>query len=93
MEASKKRHDETDATIRDQHVLMRDQQAFLRNHQSSIQNIEAQLGQLTTLVNERLSPQIPDKKPQPHVMAMDTKDDTNFEFLEALEEETKQPES
>ncbi|XP_023735567.1 uncharacterized protein LOC111883470 [Lactuca sativa] len=56
-EASEKRNDETNAVIRDQQILMRDQQALLRNHQASIQNIEAQLRQLTTLVNERLSPQ------------------------------------
>ena len=50
MEALEKRHDVTDATIR----------------------------------NERLPPPIPDKKPPPHVMAINTKENTIFEFLEAL---------
>ena len=93
MEASEKHHDENDALIRDQQALMRDQQALLRNHQASIKNIEAQLSQLTTLVNERLPPPIPDNKPPPHVMAITTEEDTTSEFLEALEEETKQSES
>ena len=66
---------------------MRDKQSLLRNHQASFQNIEAQLGKLTTLVNERLSPQVLDKKPQPHVMAIETEEDTIAEFLEALEKE------
>ena len=39
MEASKKRHDTTNANA--------------INHQASIKNIETQLGQLTTLFNER----------------------------------------
>ncbi|XP_023747470.1 uncharacterized protein LOC111895625 [Lactuca sativa] len=85
IEASEKRYDETNAVIREHQNLMRDQQALLMNHQASIENIEAQLGQLTTLVNEKLSPKITEKKPQPHVMVIETKEDTIFEFLEALE--------
>ena len=72
MEASEKRHDETNAMIMEHQNLMRDQQALLRNHQALIQNIEAQLGQLTTLVNEKLSPKVTEKKPQPHVMVTET---------------------
>lgn len=63
----------------------------MRNHQASIKNIEAQLGQLTTLVNEQLPPKIPDNKPQPHVVAISTEEDTIYEFVEALDEDTKQP--
>lgn len=63
IEASEKRHDEIDAEIRDQMIMMKDQQAMmseqqalLGNHQAQNKNIEAQLRQLTNLVNERLSP-------------------------------------
>ena len=69
---------------------MRDQQALLRNHQSSIENIKAQLGQLTTLVNERLSTKMSDKKPQPQVMVIDIEEDIVSEFLESLEFEPHQ---
>ena len=50
MEASKKRHDAIDSSV--------------KNHQASIKNIETQLGQLTTLVNERLPPKNPNQRPQ-----------------------------
>ena len=45
------------------------------------------------MVNERLSPQIPHKKQQPHAMAMEIEDDTISDLLEAVKEETKQRES
>ncbi|KAL7605584.1 hypothetical protein Lser_V15G18945 [Lactuca serriola] len=58
--ASEKRHDESDAAIRDQQKMMKehqtmmmDQQALLWNQQASILNIEKQLGQLAKQFNER----------------------------------------
>ncbi|XP_023771140.1 uncharacterized protein LOC111919779 [Lactuca sativa] len=58
--ASEKRHDESDAAIRDQKKMMKehqtmmmDQQSLLRNQQASILNIEKQLGQLAKQFNER----------------------------------------
>lgn len=90
MEASEKRHDQTNTTIRDHQALMRDQQSLPRNHQASIWNIKSQLGQLTTLVNEWLSQQIPNKKPQPHDIIVDTIEDTISEFLESIVEAPRQ---
>ncbi|XP_023759492.1 uncharacterized protein LOC111907915 [Lactuca sativa] len=58
--ASKKRHNDTGAAIKDQQsmlrehqIMMKDQQDLLRNQQASIINIEKQLGQLAQQVNER----------------------------------------
>ena len=70
-----------DAVIREHQNIMKELQALLRNHQASIQNIEVQLGQLTTFVQEKLSPKIPEKKPQSHVMIIKTEEDTISEFL------------
>ncbi|XP_023747601.1 uncharacterized protein LOC111895768 [Lactuca sativa] len=68
---------------------MIDQKASLRNHQASIQNLEVQVGQLTTLMSNKLSSQFPEKKAQPHVMVIDTEEEAISEFLEALKEEPK----
>ena len=84
MEASEKRHDATDSAIMEQ-------QTFMKNQQASIHNLEVQLGQLATLVHEKLSPKNPEVKAQSHVMAIDTEEDTISEFLEALEEEPQHP--
>ncbi|XP_023730241.1 uncharacterized protein LOC111877974 [Lactuca sativa] len=98
MEASEKRHEATDAAINEQrtlvknhHALMVEQQALIKNQQASINNLEVQLGQLATLVHEKLSPKNPETKTQSHVMAIDTEEDTISKFLEALGEEPQQP--
>ena len=70
MEVSKKRYVEKDAVIREDQNIMKEQQALLRSDQALIQNIEVQLGQLTTLVQDKLSPKIPEKKPQSQVMVI-----------------------
>lgn len=62
MEASEKRHDATNATI--------------RNQQVSIQDIKTQLGHLTKLVNEWLLAKNSNLKPQLHIMEISTKEDT-----------------
>ncbi|XP_052623636.1 uncharacterized protein LOC128128938 [Lactuca sativa] len=98
MEASEKRHDVTDTAMKEQrtimknhHAMMIDQQALIKNQQASINNLEVQLGQLTTLVNEKMVPKNPEKKTQSHVIAIDTEEEAIFEFLEALEVEPQQP--
>lgn len=67
MEASEKKHDTTDANV--------------RNHQASIKIMETQLRQLTTLVNERLPLKNQDPKPQPHVMAIYTEKEVHSEQI------------
>ncbi|KAL7593720.1 uncharacterized protein LOC111911455 [Lactuca sativa] len=98
MEASEKRHDDTDAVLKEhmkmmkeQQTMMIDQQASLRNHQASIHNLEVQIGQLTTLVSNKLSSQFPEKNAKSHVMMIDTEEEEISEFLEELEVEPKQP--
>lgn len=78
MEAFQKSHDAIDVTI--------------RNQQPSIHNIKTRLGKLTKFVNKRLPPKISDQKTQPHVLVISTEEDTIFEFLEAKDEDIKQPE-
>ena len=71
---------------------MIDQQVSLRNRQALIHNLEAQVGQLTTLVNEKFSLQFPEKKKtRSHVMLIDIEEEAISEFLEALEVEPQQP--
>ncbi|XP_023746643.1 uncharacterized protein LOC111894774 [Lactuca sativa] len=96
MEASEKRNDDTDAVLKkhmnmmkEQHKMMINQQATLRNHQASIHNIEVQVGQLTTLVSNKLSSQFPEKNAQVHIMMIETEEEAISEFLEALEVEPK----
>ncbi|XP_023741787.1 uncharacterized protein LOC111889862 [Lactuca sativa] len=98
MEASEKRHEATDSAIDEQrtliknhHAMMIEQQTLIKNQQASINNLEIELGQLTILVHEKMSPKIPEKKIQSHVMAIGTEEETISEFLEALEVEQKQP--
>ena len=55
-------------------------------------NLEAQLGQLTTLVNEKLSPHFSEKKTQSHAMMIETEEEAISKFLEALEVYPRQPE-
>ncbi|XP_023734919.1 uncharacterized protein LOC111882785 [Lactuca sativa] len=86
-EDSEKMHDETDAVIRGHQNIMKEKEALLRNHQASIHNIEVQLGQLTTLVQDKLSPKIPKKKPHSQVMMIETEEEAISKFLEALEVE------
>nr|KAJ0205103.1 hypothetical protein LSAT_V11C500241070 [Lactuca sativa] len=64
--ASEKRHNDINATIKEQQsmhkehqIMMRDQQDLLRNQQASILNIEKQLGQLAQHVNQRMSGELP----------------------------------
>ena len=94
MEALEKRHKATDPAIDEQrtlmknhHAMMVEQQALIKNQQASINNLEVQLGQLTTLVHEKLSPKNPENKTQYHIMAIDIEEEAISEFLEALEEE------
>lgn len=75
MEASEKWHDATDVTI--------------RNQQASIKNIEAQLGQLTTLVYKWLPPKNLDPKPQCHVLAIFTEDKEKTAPLEMHDTNTE----
>lgn len=75
----KKIHDATDVTI--------------RNQKDSIKNIKTQLRKLTKLVNERLPSKNRNPKPQPHVMAMTTEEETISEPLVILNKESKQPDS
>nr|KAJ0195910.1 hypothetical protein LSAT_V11C700375850 [Lactuca sativa] len=96
MEASERRHEDTNVVLKEhmnmmkeQHKMMIAQQASLRNHQASIQSLEVQVGQLTTLVNNKLSSQFPEKKVQSHVMAIDTEKEAISKFLEALEVEPR----
>lgn len=79
MEASKTRHDATDANI--------------RNHHASMKNIETQIQQLTTLVNERLPPRNEDQKSQPHVMAIYTEEEVHSEPFMIHATTTMQPDS
>src|SRR4051794_2382515 len=83
---------EKQSMMKEHQAMMIDQQASLRNHQASIHNLEAQLGQLTTLENEKLSPRFPEKKTQSHVMMIETEEEAISEFLEALEVDPRHPE-
>lgn len=77
MEASEKRHDDTNAT--------------LRNQQASISNIETRVEQLTKLVHERLILSKSELKPQPHVMEISTEEDINSKPLVILNAATRKP--
>lgn len=67
MEAYEKRHDTTDANV--------------RNYQASIKNIETLLRQLMTLVNESSPPRNPKPQSQPHVMEIFNEEEAHFEPL------------
>ncbi|KAL7584927.1 hypothetical protein Lser_V15G44247 [Lactuca serriola] len=77
--------------MKNHHEMMIDQQALIKNQQASINNLEVQLGQLTTLVNEKMFPKNPENKTHSHVMAIDIEEEAISEFLEALEVEPQQP--
>ncbi|XP_023747688.1 uncharacterized protein LOC111895867 [Lactuca sativa] len=76
--------------MKEQQTMMIEQQASLRNHQPSIHNLEVQIGQLTTLVSNKLSSQFHENNSQPHVMMIETKEKAISKFLKALEVEPKQ---
>lgn len=63
-EANEKRHDDTDAT--------------LRNQQAFVANIKTQVEQLNKLVNERLIPKNINLKPQRHFMEISTEEEIIF---------------
>ena len=77
---AKKRHDATNATLRDQ--------------QASILSIHTQVGKLTKLVQEKLL-DLPSRKfesiPIAQVMAIDTEEKDESVHLKDLEEESNQP--
>nr|KAJ0207013.1 hypothetical protein LSAT_V11C500254800 [Lactuca sativa] len=73
---SEKRHNDTDAKMKEQRnmlrehqAMMKDQQNMLRNQQASIHNIEKQLGQLAKQINQRAPGGLPSNTKQNPRMA------------------------
>lgn len=85
LESSEKRHSATD-------IALRDQQATLCNQQAYIMNIEMQVGQLSGLLQERLSGLLPSNTkitPKAHVLAIATDKEGKYVPLVLLESNKK----
>lgn len=77
LEANEKRHNENNAT--------------LRNQKESVSNIETQVGKLSKVVQECLIASNFDPKRQPHMMAKSTDEENIFDPMIILEATIEQP--